>query len=172
MKIFLIYFTIALGFISCGLNDKKITQTEFERLFTHDSIQCINLNTNEKEAKIWTKRFDNKNKTYVLPIESVESFKASFNKLQNTLQTQNIHISYSMSETSGSEWPMYLLPLLYTIFLLCAFILFLFAAIDVLKNRFETATDKLTWFLVVFLIPIIGPILYISIGRKQKFQKN
>ena len=39
MKRFLIYFTIALGFISCGLSDKKITQTEFERLFTHDSIE-------------------------------------------------------------------------------------------------------------------------------------
>jgi len=172
MKQLLIYLIVVLGLISCNFNEKKITQAEFERLYTHDSIQCINLNTDEKEAKIQTKRFDNKNKTYVLPIESVESFKASFNKLRNTLQAQHIYRSYSMSETSGSEMLMFLIPALNLILLLCILILFLFAVIDVLKNRFETATDKLIWFLVVFLIPVIGPILYFSIGRKQKLQKE
>ena len=171
MKRFLIYFTIALGFISCGLSDKKITQAEFERLFTHDSIESINLNANDKEAKIRIKPFHENKKTYILPIESADSFETSFNKLRNTLNAQNIHSSYSMSTVSGSEWPFYL-PLISPLFFLCTLILFLIAVIDVLKNRFETATDKLTWFLVVFLIPIIGPILYVSIGRKQKLAKN
>lgn len=168
MKRFLIYFTIAIGFISCGLNDKKITQTEFERLFTHDSIKQIDLNTHVKEARIRIKSFHESNKTYILPIESVESFDSSFNKLKNTLRAQNIHSSYTMLKTSGSDWPMYLPPL----FFLFTLILFLMTVIDVLKNKFETATDKLIWFLVVFLIPIIGPILYAFIGRKQKLRMN
>jgi len=171
MKRFLIYFSIAFGFISCGLNDKKITQSEFERLFTHDSIESINLNTNDKVAKIRIKPFHENNKTYILPIKSVESFETSFKKLQNTLKVQNIHSGYSLSKTSGSEWPFYL-PLISPILFLFTLILFLFAVIDILKNRFETETDKLIWFLVVFLIPVIGPILYVFIGRKQKISKG
>lgn len=124
--------------------------------------------SNDKEAKIRIKPFHENNKTYILPIESAESFETSFNKLRNTLESQNIHPGYSMStvSVSDSEWPFYL-PILSLFIFLCTLILFLIAVIDVLKNSFETATDKLIWFLVVFLIPIIGPILYFSIGRKQ-----
>ena len=171
MKQSLIYFTIILAFISCGSNHKKITQTEFERLFTHDSIESINLNTNDNEAKIRIRPFHESNKTYILPIESSESFENSFNKLKDTLNAQNIHSSYSLVKSSGSEWPFYL-PLISPLLFLCTLIMFLITVVDILKNRFETATDKLTWFLVVFLIPIIGPILYITIGRKQKLEKN
>lgn len=171
MKRFLIYFTIAFGIMSCGLNNKKITQAEFERLFTHDSIEYINLNTNDKEAEIRIKPFRENKKIYILPIKSAEAFETSFDKLRNTLDTQNIHPGYSMLISSGSEWPDYLI-LISPLFFLCTFILFLIAVIDVLKNKFETATDKLTWFLVVILIPVIGPILYFSIGRKQKLPKE
>ena len=168
MNRLLVFFTIALALASCSLSDKKITQTEFERLLRHDSIESISLNTNDKEAKIRIKPFHENNKTYILPIESAESFDTSFNKLRNTLDSQNIHPGYSISTVSGSdsEWPFYL-PILSLFIFLCTLILFLIAAIDVLKNSFETATDKLIWFLVVFLIPIIGAILYFSIGRKQ-----
>lgn len=168
MKRIILYFTIALGLLSCGLNDKKITQAEFERLFAHDSIHSIDLHNNDKVARIWIKPFSKKNKRYVLPIESRESFEISFNELRNKLAAQHIHPNYSMAISSGPEWPMYI-P-----FILCIsqLILFLFTVIDILKNRFETATDKLIWFFVVFLVPIIGPILYLTVGRKQKSPKE
>ena len=41
----------------------------------------------------------------------------------------------------------------------------LIALIDVLRHRFEN-NDKLIWTFVS-LIPFIGPILYVVIGRKQ-----
>ena len=171
MKRFILYFTIALGFLSCGLNDKKITQAEFERLYAQDSIQSINLRYNDKVARMRIKPFSEKSKTYALPIESVESFEKTFAKLRDKLDAQNIHPSYCVSKSSGPEWPMYI-PFIYLIIFLSQLILFLLTVIDILKNRFETATDKLIWFLVVFLLPIIDPILYITIGRKQKFLKD
>jgi len=171
MKRFLIYFTIVFVFLSCGSNDKKITQKEFERLFAQDSIGSIHLYSGEKEAKIGMKPFrENSSKTYILPIESAESFEGSLTILESKLEAQNIHPCYSLSKTSGSEWPFYL-PLISPLFFFCTLILFLITVIDVLKNRFETPTDKLIWFLVV-LLPLIGPILYIFIGRKQKLAKD
>lgn len=171
MKRFILYFTIALGFLSCGLNDKKITQAEFEQLFAHDSIESINVNANVKEANIRIRPLQENNKTYTLPIESVESFETSFNKLRNTLGNQNTLTSYCIVRSSGPEWFEYI-PFIYLILCLSQLILFLFTIIDILKNRFETATDKLIWFFVIFLVPIIGPILYVTIGRKQKLPKE
>jgi len=171
MKQLIIYFAISLTFISCGLNDKKITQAEFERLFAHDSIISINLNNNDNVARIWVKSLNEKHKDYILPIESAESFEISFKKLRDRLDAQKIFSSYNISRSSGPEWPMYIIPFIYLLFLLGSLILFLIAVIDVLKNRFETATDKLIWFLVILFVPLIGPILYFTIGRKQKVMK-
>lgn len=156
-----------MGIISCTSKKEKITQAEFDRLFTHDSIESIKLNTNDKEAKIRIKPFHENDNTYILPIESAESFETSLNKLENTLNSQNIHSSYNMMKSSGSEWPFYL-PLISQLVFLCSLILFLIAVINVLRNRFESSTDKLVWLLVVFFIPVIGPILYFFIGRKQR----
>ncbi len=171
MKQFLIFMTILFAFISCNQNDKKISQAEFEHLVARDSIESIHLNSNEKQAKIQIKSFNKKNISYVLPIASVESFEASLNHLKNTLHAQNIYPNYSMSIVSGSAIPFYL-TLISPLFFICTFLLFLIAVIDLLKSRFETPTDKLIWLLVVFLVPIIGPILYSTIGIKQKIAKN
>ncbi|TYB75850.1 PLDc N-terminal domain-containing protein [Bizionia myxarmorum] len=43
--------------------------------------------------------------------------------------------------------------------------LWLYSLIDILKNSFDK-NDKIIWILVVILIPIIGSILYLFIGRK------
>jgi ATP-dependent Zn protease len=167
MKHLIIYFTIILGFISCGFNEEKITQAEFARLFSHDSIYSIQVNENKQEVEIKTKPFHESGKIYILPIESTKSFETSFSKLRNTLDAQNIHIGYSMAVTSGSDFPFYF-PLISIVILLCMLILFLFTIIDILKSRFEPATDKLIWVIAVVFIPLIGPILYLFIGRKQK----
>jgi len=46
-------------------------------------------------------------------------------------------------------------------------ITFLAALVDILKGKFEGNT-KLIWILVILFLPILGPILYFLIGRKQK----
>jgi len=49
-------------------------------------------------------------------------------------------------------------------------ILFLIAIIDILRSEFHDS-NKVVWVLVVFFLPILGPILYFIIGRKQKKPK-
>lgn len=48
-------------------------------------------------------------------------------------------------------------------------ILFLIASIDILRSTFSK-NDKLTWFISSLIIPIFGPILYFTSGRKQKLK--
>lgn len=168
MKSLLIYIIALLGLISCNYFNIEITQTEFERLLTHDSISEIRV-TNNKEAQIKIKPFHKNDKIYILQIESSDSFRNSLAKLRMKLAAQNIHPKYQSSISSGLD-PIYFL-LTYLIILLSIFLLFLLTLIDVLKNRFVSDIDKLIWFIVV-LIPLIGPILYLFIGRKQKQSKG
>lgn len=52
---------------------------------------------------------------------------------------------------------------------LLVFILPLMALIDVLKSKFEQ-NNKLIWLLVILFLNIIGTLLYLFIGRKQKIK--
>ncbi len=49
--------------------------------------------------------------------------------------------------------------------------LWIYSLIDILKSSFEK-NDKIIWILVVLFVPILGPILYIFIGRKRKLKLN
>ena len=64
----------------------------------------------------------------------------------------------------GMEATMLLLSLI-------AFIVHLIALIDILQNEF-TRSNKIIWFLVVFFLPVAGPILYWIIGTDQKIRKS
>ena len=168
MKQLPIYFLIILGFTSCGFNEKKMTQTEFDRLLMHDSISYIRI-TNNEYAEIKIKPFHKNDNIFILPIESSESFQISLDRLGVRLAKQNIYPRYESIISSGSE-PIYF-DIAYIVISLSIVILFIFTVINVLKNRFESAIDKLIWLFVV-LLPIIGPILYLFIGRKQKQSKG
>lgn len=50
-------------------------------------------------------------------------------------------------------------------------VLFIIASIDILGSAFSK-NDKLTWFISSLIIPILGPILYFKIGRKQKLKNT
>ena len=45
--------------------------------------------------------------------------------------------------------------------------LWLFGLMDILKHEF-TGSNKIIWLVLVFFIPILGSILYFSIGRQQR----
>lgn len=53
------------------------------------------------------------------------------------------------------------------IFVIISFILLIYCLIDLLKSTFKK-NDKLIWLIVLILIPFIGSLLYLNIGRKQK----
>ena len=45
-------------------------------------------------------------------------------------------------------------------------VLWIWSIADILKRSFEGKNDKMIWFLVI-LIPIIGAIIYLIVGRKK-----
>jgi ATP-dependent Zn protease len=176
MKKNFIYLVVVLSFISCGLNrEKKITQAEFKQLLMSDSIAEIQI-CNDHPAKIYIKSFHKNNEPCFLKIESQESFKDSLETYIKTLSIKNIHPRFSYSYSTGeSKIIMGGLPLILIlgqiIILVSIILLFLYAIKDILNSKFEFDNDKLIWVLLVILVPIIGPFLYISTGKKQKLLK-
>jgi len=49
-----------------------------------------------------------------------------------------------------------------------AFILPVWALIDIIRSKFNESNNKIIWVLVVLLLPFLGSILYLAIGRAQK----
>nr|WP_223447621.1 PLD nuclease N-terminal domain-containing protein [Polaribacter litorisediminis] len=50
---------------------------------------------------------------------------------------------------------------------LVSILLSIYCLINLLKHKFEN-NDKLIWILVVIFLPILGSILYLSIGKRKK----
>lgn len=61
------------------------------------------------------------------------------------------------------DW-IYLILLIYII----PGILWLWALIDLVKSEFPDKNMKLIWALIIIFIPLIGSIIYLVMGRKQK----
>jgi len=48
------------------------------------------------------------------------------------------------------------------------FVAWLSALIDILKSEFVNPSNKVVWLIVIFILPILGPILYSIFGKSQK----
>ncbi|WP_200974713.1 PLDc N-terminal domain-containing protein [Echinicola sp. 20G] len=46
--------------------------------------------------------------------------------------------------------------------------IFIWALVDVIQAKFASSDTKLIWVIVIILVPFIGSILYLVIGRKSK----
>ncbi|WP_366142005.1 PLD nuclease N-terminal domain-containing protein [uncultured Aquimarina sp.] len=57
--------------------------------------------------------------------------------------------------------------LIFQIMILLSIGLWIYCLIHILKNRFSK-NDKIIWILVVLLIPFIGSLLYLFIGKKKR----
>ncbi len=57
--------------------------------------------------------------------------------------------------------------LIFLIFGLIPVVLWFWSLIDCLKSDFKNY-DKIVWILLIILLPIIGAILYLIIGKSQK----
>lgn len=64
--------------------------------------------------------------------------------------------------------------LIVLVFVALPVVLWLIALISILRNDFVKPSDKIVWFLVVFLLPLLGALLYIFIGRNKtvKYSKE
>jgi hypothetical protein len=49
-------------------------------------------------------------------------------------------------------------------------ILWFWALIDVMQSNFSDSNNKLMWVMIILLVPVIGSILYLIIGRNQKIK--
>lgn len=89
---------------------------------------------------------------------------SSFIALSNVLISQDvseIEIEHYQVETDYfGLFLSYLIPI-------GAPMLWLIAIIMILKTEFKSPTDKLIWVIISF-VPLLGPILFFLIGRKQK----
>lgn len=50
-----------------------------------------------------------------------------------------------------------------------AFLVFLFVLIDIIRHEF-TGYNKLIWIIVILCLPLLGTILYLFWGRKQRIK--
>lgn len=55
---------------------------------------------------------------------------------------------------------------LFIILILLSLVLWFKAISDITRTNFKSDKNNRTWFLVVFLIPIIGAIIYFSMKKK------
>lgn len=164
MKKTVVYLIVIAGlFIGCSGKKQEITMKDFDRLITADSIESLHV-YNDDRAVI-TKRSSLANdKKLVLLIPTARDFR---DKLDAKYPNNKIsHVSFIRK--SGSL-TFELFPILMMAFVL---VLFLIAAIDILKNQFASGIDKILWFQLVILVPFVGPIVYLSIGRKQKINSE
>jgi hypothetical protein len=60
-----------------------------------------------------------------------------------------------------------MLPFLIPLFLLQIGLL-VFALLDVIKRKRVRGNNKIIWILIIVLVEIIGPIIYLAIGRQEE----
>ena len=157
--VFLIF--IAGLFLSCSDKTQEITFKDFDRLITADSIESIQVN-DEYKALIKKRSAITKDDNLVLLIPSAQYLR----DMLNTRYPDNKISRVSFIKCNNGYLLFFnIFPI---VLIICLLTLFLIAAIDILKNRFVSDIEKLIWILVVILVPLIGPILYLLIGRKQK----
>lgn len=53
--------------------------------------------------------------------------------------------------------------------LLVILIIWIGVLVDILRNQFSD-NNKLIWLLVVLFLPLVGPLLYLMMGRNQKIK--
>jgi hypothetical protein len=61
---------------------------------------------------------------------------------------------------------------MFTLFLLVPLALFIWALIDILKSEFKDANNRIIWLIVLLILPIIGAVIYLVVGTRQKIGKE
>jgi DMSO reductase anchor subunit len=62
--------------------------------------------------------------------------------------------------------------LIWTILSIISFILFVAALISLLRNEQMHRTTKLMWAIIIIFVPLIGSILFFTLGKSEKNISN
>ncbi|HKJ40537.1 MAG TPA: PLD nuclease N-terminal domain-containing protein [Sunxiuqinia sp.] len=110
---------------------------------------------------------------YYFKIGTIASFERQMDEARQSIpRNENLEIVYENRKHFLSGLVMYSLPLAIILIAAVLFILWIIVLIDVLRSEFKHSIDKLVWVNVVGFIPLLGMILYLAIGRKQKINTN
>jgi len=162
MKNAVLFLIVIAGlFLGCSDKEQVITLNDFDRLITADSIRSLYV-YNDDKAVITKRSSLADDEKLVLLISSAQDFR---DKLDTRYPNNKIS---SVSFIRNGHIDMLFYNLIPILLMICMLVYFLIAAIDILKNRFVSDIEKLIWILVVIFVPLIGPTLYLVIGRKQK----
>jgi beta-lactamase regulating signal transducer with metallopeptidase domain len=58
--------------------------------------------------------------------------------------------------------------IIWSVLPVASLVLMVIALMNVLRSDFKDSASKLIWVIVILFIPLVGSILYFSIGRKQR----
>lgn len=56
----------------------------------------------------------------------------------------------------------------FLIILAIPFLIWIWALIDIIRHDFKPEVNKIIWLLLVAFLPVVGFLLYIFMGRKQR----
>lgn len=92
-----------------------------------------------------------------------------------TLAEKQLEIQKSLMTTTANHqgWQNLALFAGFTVTLvvilsITTFVLWLVSFVDVLSGEFKNPNDKLVWLLAIILVPLLGSLVYLFIGRKSK----
>jgi len=83
------------------------------------------------------------------------------------LERFRLFVAHTFLEGTKMEAAFGIMSLIY----LGMIVFWIWTLIDVLKSEFQ-GSGKIVWLLVVFFLAILGSILYVAIGRKQRIIKE
>jgi hypothetical protein len=67
---------------------------------------------------------------------------------------------------------MHLNETLLIVVFLVPFILMVIAIVDLFKRNLHSTSDKLLWIFLIILIPVLGALLYLIIGRRSSARSS
>lgn len=46
----------------------------------------------------------------------------------------------------------------------------IYCVVDIVKSEFKNSNDKIIWLILILMVPFLGAILYIAVGKTQKLE--
>lgn len=180
---------ISIFFLLCFFNGCKngqkpieITSKVFEEEILKnqdiEKINVVNLNLVEVYVKDDQLSLSQNNKTlkqkpqYLFNIDSIENFEHRLAEAQKAFSdNERINITYELRANLLKTLIWQTFPFLIILGMVFSFLWIIFL-VEISNSDFKKTRDKLNWKIIITVIPFLGFILYLTIGRKQKLEKT
>lgn len=79
----------------------------------------------------------------------------------------NAALANATAASAGLAGFAIIMSIFWGLFWIAGLVLFVWTLIDVIRREFPNQNDKILWILLIIFLYILGPILYLIIGRKK-----